>query len=317
MTDKQQRLPRFKRDPEAAGSFQITQRDLEILRHVSEHRFLRSDWLVKLVGGSRQQVLRRLNLLYHHGYLDRPRAQLDYFHEGGSKSLVYGLASRGAGRLRRDLDMPFHRMDWTTRNKHVGRLFLEHTLMISDFMIWLELQCRADGKRRIASFDELRQSGVFKAPSKHPGWRVPMPWRKHFTLVPDKIFALEDSSVAKGRKRDFYSLEADTGTMPVSRYGSKCSSIEKKLRAYQSTVDSGVAHKLMGRSPFNILFLVNNLLRARHILEVIKRLKLKRNLFRVYFIKQGQEPDPCDEFVESTIETFHFSPGRHATPDHP
>jgi hypothetical protein len=128
MTEKQQRLPRFKRDPEAAGSFQITQRDLELLRHVAEHRFIRSEWLVKLVGGSRQQVLRRLNLLYHHGYLERPRCQLDYYHEGGSKSLVYGLASRGAGRLRRDLDMPFERMDWTTRNKSVGRLFLEHTL---------------------------------------------------------------------------------------------------------------------------------------------------------------------------------------------
>lgn len=126
MTDKQQRLPRFKRDPDAAGAFQFTKRDLEILRHVAEHRFIRSEWLVSLAGGSRQQVLRRLHLLYHHGYLERPAAQLDYFHRGGSKSIIYGLASRGAGRLRRDLSMPFERMDWTTRNRSVGRLFLEH-----------------------------------------------------------------------------------------------------------------------------------------------------------------------------------------------
>jgi hypothetical protein len=317
MTEKQQRLPRFERDDKAAGSFQFTPRDLEILHHVASHRFIRSEWIIKLVGGSRQQLLRRLNLLYHHGYLERPRCQLDYYHQGGSKSLVYGLASRGAGRLRRDLNMPFDRMDWTTRNKRVRRLFLEHTLMISDYMSWLELQCRANGKIRIMSFDELRQSGAFKAPSKHPGWRVPMPWRKHITIVPDKIFALDDSSGVKNHKRDFYFLEADTGTMPMSRSGSKCSSIEKKLRAYQSTLDSGIAHKLMGRTPFMISFLVTNLHRARHILEVIKRLKLKRNLFRVYFIKQGQEPDPCDEFVETIIETLHLSPSRLATPDQP
>lgn len=317
MNEKQQRLPRFERDAKAAGSFQFTPRDLEILRHVAGHRFIRSEWIIKLVGGSRQQLLRRLNLLYHHGYLERPRCQLDYYHQGGSKSLVYGLASRGAGRLRRDLNMPFERMDWTTRNKRVGRLFLEHTLMISDFMIWLELQCRADGKRRIASFEELRQSGNFKVPSKHPGWRVPMPWRKHFTLVPDKIIALEDSSGVKGHKRDFYFLEADTGTMPVSRVGFTSSSIQKKLRAYQRTLDSGVAHKLMGKSPFITFFLVTNLHRARHVLEVIKLLKLKRNLFRVFFVQQGQEPEQCDEFEESVIETFHLTPKRLATPDQP
>lgn len=96
MTATQQRLPRFKRAPEAAGSFQFTPRDLELLRNIAEHRFIKSEWLVKLVGGSRQQVLRRLNLLYHHGYLDRPHCQLDYYHQGGSRSMIYGLASRGA-----------------------------------------------------------------------------------------------------------------------------------------------------------------------------------------------------------------------------
>jgi hypothetical protein len=27
-------------------------------------------------------VLRRLQLLFHHGYLDRPRAQIDYYRAG-------------------------------------------------------------------------------------------------------------------------------------------------------------------------------------------------------------------------------------------
>lgn len=74
------------RDAEAAGSFQFLPRDLEIWRHVAEHRFIKSEWLIKRVGGSKQQVLRRRHLLYHHGYLDRPRAQLNYYHASGSRS---------------------------------------------------------------------------------------------------------------------------------------------------------------------------------------------------------------------------------------
>lgn len=175
MTAKQQRLPRFKRAPEAAGSFQFTPRDLELLRHVAEHRFIKSEWLIKLVGGSRQQILRRLNLLYHHGYLDRPHCQLDYYHQGGSKSLVYGLASRGAGRLRRDLNMPFERMDWTTRNKRVGRLFLEHTFMISDFMAALELECRSHQEISLVYGSDLPQPTI-RAHRREPfRWTIDLP----------------------------------------------------------------------------------------------------------------------------------------------
>jgi Replication-relaxation len=301
MTDKQQRLPRFERDLDAAGSFEFTKRDLEILRHVAEHRFIRSEWLVKLVGGSRQQLLRRLNLLYHHGYLDRPICQLDYYHEGGSKSLVYGLASRGAGRLRRDLNMPFDRMDWTTRNKSIGRLFLEHTLMVSDYMAWLELQCREDDKARFSSFHELQQSGAFKSQSLQPRWKVSIAGRMQIGVVPDKMFALDDTLDDGTKRREFYFLEADTGTMPVTRSSTKGSSIEKKLLAYQATYENGIAKKLIGATPFIVSFLVTSVERTRHIVEVINRLKLRRRMFRIYFVKHGEAPERCDDFGEMML----------------
>ena len=76
------RLPRFKRVA-AVEPMQLTERDRDILRQVRRHRFLRSSHILALIGGSSQQVLRRLQRLYHHGYLDRPRAQIDYFHRGG------------------------------------------------------------------------------------------------------------------------------------------------------------------------------------------------------------------------------------------
>jgi hypothetical protein len=88
-----QRLPRFKRDS-AIAPFQLTERDYEIIRQVSRHRFLRSPQIVALAGGSPQQIVRRLQLLYHHGYLERPQAQLRYFRTGGSHHMAYGLGTR-------------------------------------------------------------------------------------------------------------------------------------------------------------------------------------------------------------------------------
>ena len=67
------RLPRFKRALEIAA-MQLTERDRKIIQQVGRHRFLRSRHIIALIGGSPQQLLRRLKLLFHHGYLERPRA---------------------------------------------------------------------------------------------------------------------------------------------------------------------------------------------------------------------------------------------------
>ncbi|HEY3915218.1 MAG TPA: replication-relaxation family protein, partial [Verrucomicrobiae bacterium] len=92
------RLPRFRRA--TVRPIQLTGRDLDILRCIHWHRFLRSSHIVELAGGSVQQVLRRLQHLYHGGFLERPRCQLDWYYQQGSRQIVYGLADKGAERLR-------------------------------------------------------------------------------------------------------------------------------------------------------------------------------------------------------------------------
>lgn len=271
MIEKQQRLPRFERDAMAAGSFQFTQRDLEILRHVSEHRFIRSEWIIKLVGGSRQQLLRRLNLLYHHGYLERPRAQLDYYHQGGSKSLVYGLASRGAGRLRRDLDMPFHRMEWKTGNKRTGRVFLEHTLMVSDFMAALEIDCRARPELRLVYSHELPKPNGRENNREPFRWTVDLPGRCRIGVVPDKVFALEVTRSDNSSKRIPYFLEADRGSMPIDRRNPRLSSIAGKLMAYQETYRKKVLQARLGPR-FVVLIIANSIERCKNITTAISKI---------------------------------------------
>jgi hypothetical protein len=295
MLHTKQRLPRFKRDPEAAGSFRITARDIEILRHIAEHRFIRSGCLVRLVGGSRQQLLRRLNLLYHHGYLERPRAQLDYYHEGGSKDLVYGLASRGAGRLRRDLNMAFHRMDWLTRKKGGHRLFLEHTLMVSDFMTALEIDCRTHPEVRLIYAHELSQPkgrGNCREPFR---WTVVLPGKSRVGVVPDKVFALEMTHLAGRIERTHYFLEADQGTMPIERRDLRQSCVLRKLRAYESTHATDVHRTRLKAENFRVLIVTPQAIRAQNIREVVSNLEKGRRLF---FVFSDDDWRSCDGLLD-------------------
>ena len=64
--DTMARLPRFKRAPTVVP-IELTERDRDIIRLVHRHRFLRSPQITALLGGSSQQLLRRLQSLYHHG----------------------------------------------------------------------------------------------------------------------------------------------------------------------------------------------------------------------------------------------------------
>ncbi len=304
MPSPQQRLPRFTRDSEAAGSFQITARDIEILRHVAEHRFIRSEWLVKLVEGSRQQLLRRLNLLYHHSYLERPRAQLDYYHESGSKSLVYGLASRGAGRLRRDLNMPFERMDWTTRNKGVGRLFLEHTLMVSDFLAALELDCHNRPDVRLLYAHELPQPKGRENHREPFRWTVDLPGKRRVGVVPDKVFALEVTHPDGRIERTHYFLEADQGTMPIERRDLRQSCVLRKLKSYEGTYAIGIHRTRLGAERFRVLIITPQTTRAQNIREAVANLEKGRRLF---FVFSDNDWRACDGVLD--LVTPHSQAG--------
>lgn len=87
------RLPRFKRVATVAP-IRLTARDHDILRLIHRHRFLRSHQIIALIGGSAQNLSRRLQWLFHHGYLERPRAQLQYYERSGSQTIAYGLGNK-------------------------------------------------------------------------------------------------------------------------------------------------------------------------------------------------------------------------------
>ena len=153
------RLPRFQRAVTVAP-IHLTERDHKIIRVIHRHRFLRSHQIVSLIGGSAQQLSRRLQLLFHHGYLERPRAQLQYYERSGSQTIAYGLGNKSGSLLQ------LNPAAQGEKNHAIGRMYLEHGLLVSDVMVALELACRQHGVRLLHE-DELNLP--VKAPLQ---WRV-------------------------------------------------------------------------------------------------------------------------------------------------
>jgi len=269
------RHPRFRR-AESFAPMELTARDADILRAVNRHRFLRSHQIAELIGGSRQQILRRLQALSHHGYLERPLCQLDYFQRGGSQSIVHGLASRGAAHLRRVADIPFARLDWTTRNRSVKRLFLEHALMVSDIMVALELACRRRGDVRLLIEHEIPLPEATRALRAPFRWTVTVSGKGKLSVIPDCVFALEFTET---HERILCFLEADRGTMPVERAKGGASSISRKIDAYARSWKAGIHRVRFGCSRVRVLTVTSSESRCQHIRGAVSAVSAGHGLF--------------------------------------
>src|SRR5437667_9161089 len=123
------RRPRFRRAAEPPP-FRLTEGDVAIIDQIARHRFLRSTQVAALIGRSLDRTNDRLSRLFHAGYLDRPRAQLDYYPTAGSAPLVYALADRGARLLIERYGIAFANVEWSRKNREAGRPFMEHQLEI-------------------------------------------------------------------------------------------------------------------------------------------------------------------------------------------
>src|SRR5204863_5479311 len=93
------RTPRRRRAAEPPP-FRLTTDDVEIVRVIARHRLIRSTHIAAFVGRSLDRTNDRLMRLFHAGYIDRPRAQLDYYPTFGSAPMVYALADRGVRLLK-------------------------------------------------------------------------------------------------------------------------------------------------------------------------------------------------------------------------
>jgi hypothetical protein len=259
------RKPRFERKRATIPrGFRITERDEEIILTVARHRIARSTHIIPVIqaahpGASEQQLLRRLEHLYHARYLSRPRAQLDTYRAGaGSRPIAYMLGNRGADLVARKHGFRRSAVDWTAKARTATRGEIEHAIETTDFIVALDLGCRRRGLE-IIHLDEILRDFAPPATRESPRpyhWPVPAAWQgSEHTLyvIPDKIFGIRDRGRAQGRAAKFFCYERDRGSMPVVRSNLAQSSILRKLIGYGATYRAGLHTTIYGLPNFRVL----------------------------------------------------------------
>jgi len=261
----QQRLRRFRRQPEKLEGRQLTDKGLEVMAAIERYRFVPSSLLVRLASGGQRNNYRHLQTLFHKGFVNRFALPTIYGMPGefvyylDTQPSFHLLVQRGliqtteADRKRREelirlnSEKAYHQLHKDPDQQ--GKLmYIQHELMVSRFHALLELACR-----KFAGKVELEQ---WKQGSEIYG-RVEVPmakklpdadhWQEFTTLEklphrPDAFFTLYFPSNPPDKQRSHFLYEADRGTENTSRY-------KIKLRAHWHFI---VKHQLQRQAPYSV-----------------------------------------------------------------
>ncbi|MCS3476100.1 DNA-binding Lrp family transcriptional regulator [Bradyrhizobium elkanii] len=290
------RRTRFRRASEPPA-FRVTDNDVVIVRLLARHRFLRSTHIAALVGRSIDRTNDRLSRLFHAGYIDRPRAQLDYYPTAGSAPMVYALADLGAHLLRERDHSGAPDAEWSRKNREVGRPFIEHQLEIIDFQVALECAVRKRTDIRLIHSDEL----IAAFPEQTRAMRNPLAMRVGIVqngktleigLIPDLIVGI---GFFDGSRRCFI-VEIDRGTMPIVRADIRQTSFLRKMRVYLAAHAAKQHESQFGWKAFRVITVTVNRDRARSIQEALRELQgpqgLGANLFLLALRDKLHASDP-------------------------
>lgn len=251
----------------------LTERDVEIIRAVQTHRLLRSrDHLMPLFGDS-ENVLRRLQRLTRARYLYRLKRRP---HE----QAIYAIGDKGSDLMRERFGVPRPKVSWRAQNKTLKERHIEHTLLISDILVRIELGCRARPNTRYVSLSEIIErhaSARVQKKARMVGgrptrWKVAVrsgEWIGDAYIEPDGMFGIE-----QGEKTSWFFLEADRATMSVLPEQPRMdrASLFKKMLQYwtswQKDVDgSNLTHQNFGLSDVRTLFVLSTEARGNIRLE--------------------------------------------------
>ena len=297
------RKRRFERTTDPVP-LQLVPRDIEILKAVATHRFLNSRQVQALIPGSADKILRRLDTLFHAGYLDRPRAQLDFFATGGgSKVMVYALADHGARLLNAELGGAFPEVNWGHKNQSAGRPFIEHTIAIADTHVALHVATRKrpDIERvaataLIAEFPQppasLDRAFLQRVQVRHND-EV-----ETIAVNPDLAFGLRSAAIG----RRVYLVECDRGTMPVARSTLKISSLMRKFKAYIAAYNARLHVRQFGWQSYRVLMIVNSPERAENASLELQRITTARNLRQLFYFAESPVLATCDILTHTWID---------------
>lgn len=240
----QQRLRKYRRDPENLPPREITPRSIEVIGLIERYRFLPTSLITALSGGNKRITSRHLQALYHNGYINRfafPRV-------GNPGEFIYYLDDLRALALLASAGADQEKLDYegVKRNKEKqyceinlghriddlqGRLMhLQHEVMISRFHAMLELACRqSKGEVKLADWRQGSQLWnrveVPKLSYDEAGnWRE-LDQTEMLPHRPDAFFALRFKDALQGRQIANFFYEADRQHTSIKKHN-------RKLRAH-------------------------------------------------------------------------------------
>jgi hypothetical protein len=108
-------------------------------------------------------------------------------------------------------------------------------------------------------------------------WRVVLERRQQVGVVPDRVFALEFTQ--PGKPPAYFFLEADRGTMPITRQNLSRTSFQRKLLAYHVTWKQGLHKTRFGFPRFRVLTVTTSAERMQSMIDVCSELEGGRGLF--------------------------------------
>jgi hypothetical protein len=271
-SQQQVRQPRFQRHRHRKPAMVLQERDTAIVRLVADYRIISSEEIQALIPGSHQSILRRLQKLYHAGYLDRPRHQKLL----PNRRMIYALGQYGAQLLAQGKERDFvPPRDISERNRELKLGFLDHALMISRFRAVLELACRGRDDVRLESWrqdDEIRDSVQADLP-EGPA-RIP--------VCPDAWFVLALPKEPAGSNRINVFFEADRSTMSLKRFLTK-------MRGYWHYRQSGQQTDRFGFRNFLVLTLAPSAERAENLRQITEQVDESQHTSRRMFLFGAQD----------------------------
>jgi len=271
---------RFKRlaipEDQVPQSFRVTERVLAILVALAAHRFLSTDQIARLDGGSAAYVRHLLRLLHRHGLVDRPAGQAAYlssFLHQGNVSLVYSITRKGMRLLAEHRAPVDPRLDWTTKNTGTGSaLFLAHALQVSELMLALRLAMPADNSLRLIDHNDLLPSFPDATRARKFPYSLVVSIQQDLkpmtlTVIPDRLCAIRGAD----GWGCYLALEIDRGTESLSARSKKITAKatwRRKVAGYYAAFRQAKFAETWGFQGLRVLTITTSDARIDHMLAL-------------------------------------------------
>jgi len=252
-----------------APAFELTDRDIEVLKALHYFRVLERAHIEQLFFPNPSRACARLRLLYQHGYIeriDRPR-----YPKLPNPAPAYRLALLGAKMLADRAGVPLATVRYwgkgDDRDGHQTRVtayFLEHALAVARFRIALEHAARRAGCAVEVWRDDVdmrqAQQGSIVVFSPAPGSPT-----ISLKVAPDGYFMLRAASGQRG----YFFVEVDRGSETVSK------AWKRKTLGYKGLFATGAFHEHYQVDTrdvgFRVLVTAPSLQRAQNIKAMVER----------------------------------------------